>query len=180
MLILSLGFVLIFGIVIWRFIRSEQRLGWAPVVWCSLLVSLLNVLSPTYYLVTGDDTVFKGVAPERIVVGLGMNLMYLVFWIFGYLVIWDLARRGTRSVNVRRLSAEVLVLSLFLGFSLAVKLWITRQGFNYGYGQYLYAYRMDEAGAFGVWQVFAKLVGPVAAALLCARTLRDSVGVYAG
>lgn len=168
-LLISFGYIVLTALFVRKVYSSRAKLLWAPAVWCLLLYSFVNVVSPLYYIVTRDTSVLWGLSLDEIEQGLIINLAFILCWAVGYVYMINRTKSPKVYIDKSKIAAQKQIFWLVMFAALAGQIWIVSQGFHYGYVQYLYAFDVEQAGALGIVFFIAGLLGPSAAALLCLR-----------
>lgn len=166
-LLISLGYVVLIAFFVKKVYSSQAKLLWAPAVWCLLLYSFVNIVSPIYYMITKDASVLWGLSLDEVRRGSVLNLVFILCWAAGYVHMVSRATRSKTYTAHSKIAVQKQVFLMVIFGALAAQVWVVVQGFHYGYGQYLYAFDAEQVGALGIIFFIAGLLGPGAAAILC-------------
>ncbi len=170
-ILLIVAYAALLTLVLALFARTKEKTAWFTLVWCVILYVPLNILGVLYSVIYQDFSVFIYRDIGGICIGLGLNLLFIIFWILGYVIVlkklYPPPRRDVEQpepeplmvLSEKTFAFAVMVLSL-----LFYCLYLRR--YSYGQSQAMYEVGMSEVGTHGVRAFIGNLTGPVIAALL--------------
>ncbi|MBD3224112.1 MAG: hypothetical protein GF313_05245 [Caldithrix sp.] len=132
-------------------------------------MTLTNIPSVVYYLITGSTNYFKGLPVETIYKGLYLNLIFLLFWTAGYIFA---AKNSITLYKTCQFKKPTISVWIFLVVALFAYIYQYSHNYSYGYSVQLYKYHLEKVGTFGVIGGFANMLPAIAAALLIGKYQR--------
>ncbi len=147
------------------FYISNNKLKWSLFCLGIAATYFVNVPSIIYYILIGGQKYFSwGTSPENIYVGSVLNLVFILFWGIGYILVIYMKRKSWRISN---LNYTKFVIYLLFVISIACYIYRIIQNYSYGYSSLLYSSsNIDNVGSFGIVGGFAGLTPILAATIL--------------
>lgn len=171
-IILSYCIVLYFSVK--KYNNSTKRILYFPMLLCATITTFLSIPTFIYFIIYNDSSYFFNLNIVEISYGAIINLVYLIFWILGYL--YFINKNKNKYIKIHTsINNEKVVLS-FLLISICGFVWFSSQKFDYAYSRDIYTSLSDITMFFGILGELKEFMSPIAGAMLFYSYKKFNIG----